>query len=249
MDTVSGRWHTLVEEARQPRARGTLARWRDELVCRLAENIAEQRTLWALRSTSSAQLVHSSSFTPERARAEMENIVAGARRHHGRWLIGDGLLFIASGFLALVPDPTARHYFLFRLIGHLVIMARRTAGESHQLDVRGKLAAGLETLVEVPRAERASRVRRLRNGSTFRVCPRSSRTRRPHHELSWVASPSLRFSLSLAPSGSAAASRATARSISSAWPASSTRSPATSPHRQPKYQTAFATTRASHHRG
>jgi len=160
IDTVSLRWSALVEQARQSRPRGTLARWRDELVCRLAENIAEQRTLWALRSASSARLVHSSSFTPERARAEMETIIAGARRHHGRWLIGDSLLFVASGFLMLVPGPNLlAYYFLFRLIGHLQSWrgARQAGRISWTFEGNDSLAE-LETLVEVPRAERASRV-------------------------------------------------------------------------------------------
>lgn len=160
MDTASIRWRELVEQAKQRRAQGALARWRDTVVCRLAESIAEQRTLWGLRNCSTACLVHSSSFPPERARAEMAGIIGDARRHHLRWLIVDTLLFVASGLLAIVPGPNLlAYYFLFRLIGHLQSWrgARQADRISWTFEGNDSLAE-LETLVDVPRAERASRV-------------------------------------------------------------------------------------------
>jgi len=160
MDTASIRWRELVEQARQQRAQGTLGRWRDAVVCRLAESIAEQRTLWGLRSCSTACLVHSSSFTAARARVEMAGIAAVARRHHLRWLVIDTFLFVASGLLAIVPGPNLlAYYFLFRLIGHLQSWrgARQADRITWTFEGNDSLAE-LETLVDVPRAERASRV-------------------------------------------------------------------------------------------
>ena len=160
MDTASIRWRELVEQARQRRGQGTFARWRDAVVCRLAESIAEQRTLWGLRHCTDARLVHSSSFTEDRARREMISIITAARRHHGRWLVVDTLLFVASGLLALVPGPNLlAYYFLFRLIGHLQSWrgARQVDRISWSFEGNDSLAE-LETLVDVPREERASRV-------------------------------------------------------------------------------------------
>jgi hypothetical protein len=160
MDRASIRWRELVEQARRGRAQGTLGRWRDAVVCRLAESIAEQRTLWALRHCSAVCLVHSSSLSAERARTEMGSIVTAARRHHLRWLIADTLLFVASGFLAIVPGPNLlAYYFLFRLIGHLQSWrgARQSDRISWRFEANDSLAE-LATLVDVPRAQRAPQV-------------------------------------------------------------------------------------------
>src|SRR4029077_10197237 len=95
-----------------------------------------------------------------RARAELSRIVAVARRHHGLWLIVDGLLFVLSGLLAVIPGPNLlAYYFLFRLIGHLQSWrgARQADRLTWTLDADDSLAE-LETLIELPRAERASRV-------------------------------------------------------------------------------------------
>jgi hypothetical protein len=159
-DQANVQWHALVEQARRRTGSSRLAKWRDALVCRLAESIAEQRTLWALRTCVSARLVHSTSLNVDRARAELMRIVAAARRHHGRWLIVDGLLFVLCGVLALVPGPNLlAYYFLFRLIGHLQSWrgARQADRLTWTFDADDSLAE-LETLIEVPRAERASRV-------------------------------------------------------------------------------------------
>src|SRR5262245_52489234 len=45
------RWHATVHAARHADTeRGRFAQWRDWVVCRVAESVAEQRTLWSLRS-------------------------------------------------------------------------------------------------------------------------------------------------------------------------------------------------------
>ena len=50
--TATERWHALVETARDDAGSGRLARWRNAAICAVAESIAEQRTLWALKGQS-----------------------------------------------------------------------------------------------------------------------------------------------------------------------------------------------------
>lgn len=155
------RWHGLVDVARRGGAEGRLAKWRDTVVCRLAESIAEQRTLWSLRNETAASLCYPSTLADPAARAILTRLLAAARRHHGRWLVFDLLLFIASGILFFVPGPNLVAYYLaFRVVGHLnswrgarqgadVIVWRCAADDN---------LAELASLVDVPIETRAPRV-------------------------------------------------------------------------------------------
>ena len=154
-------WRQLVETARRGRARGRFGRWRDALVCRLAENIAEQRTLWGLRAETAAALRYPADVPAARAKSELDRAVAAARIHHLRWLIIDLLLFVSSVVFFFVPGPNiVAYYFLFRLIGHL----QSWRGARQAIDVIAWTfepdagLAELSALVDVPREERASRV-------------------------------------------------------------------------------------------
>jgi hypothetical protein len=159
---VQERWRDTVQAARRNDPSATrLARWRDWAVCRVAEMLAEQRTLWALRHATSATLVHPSDLTDTAAAATRDQILQRARRHHGIWAIGDGLLFAASGLLVLVPGPNVIAYYIgVRLLGHVLSWrgARRALTRT-TWNVRAEPAlAELGQLVDVPRAARASRV-------------------------------------------------------------------------------------------
>src|SRR5262249_54862416 len=114
------KWRETVHTARRREpAASRFARFRDWAVCRGAESIAEQRTLWALRPAAEAVLVHPSHLADGDAAGRRKAILARARRHHGAWLIVDGLLFVASGALTLLPGPNVfAYYFGFRMIGH-----------------------------------------------------------------------------------------------------------------------------------
>ncbi len=155
------RWHELVDNARRGSGAGRLARWRDALVSRLAESIAEQRTLWSLRDKTSARLYIPSTLDVSRARELLDGSLAGARRHHGRWLIVDLVLFAGSAVFALVPGPNLIAYYLaFRLVGHL--QSWRGAGRAlnqvaWQFEPDASLAE-LISLSEVPREARATRL-------------------------------------------------------------------------------------------
>jgi hypothetical protein len=158
---IGVRWNELVESARRNHGGGRFARWRDALVCRLAETIAEQRTLWALRHVNAAVVRFPSSLDPGRAQATLQELLSNARRHHLRWLWVDLVLVVVSGVFALVPGPNfIAYYFLFRLIGHLQSWRGARAGMetiSFAYESDAELAE-LGRLADVPRHERASHV-------------------------------------------------------------------------------------------
>ena len=117
---ASVRWRELVDKARRSGPRGRLAQWRDAVVRRLAESLAEQRTLWALRHETEVTLCYPSSLSEATAREGLNRLLTDARRHHGWWLIIDLVLFVASGVLFFVPGPNILAYYLaFRVFGHL----------------------------------------------------------------------------------------------------------------------------------
>ena len=161
------RWHALVETARRaksaegPAGASRFARWRDRVVCRLAETIAEQRTFWALGAVTRTTLLFPSTLSRAQARAILDRLLAAARWHHGLWLAIDAPIFVVSAVLAPIPGPNVVAYYLaFRLVGH--VLAWRGAHQSMKriawtLDPHPKLAE-LESLLNVPRASRGARL-------------------------------------------------------------------------------------------
>lgn len=159
--TASVRWHLVVDAARGGTSAGRFARWRDRVVCRLAETIAEQRTLWALAKEQSATLVFPASMQPHDARAALDRALAAARRHHGIWLGIDLPIFIISAVLAPVPGPNVLAYYLaFRVVGHLLSWrGARHAVKRVSWTLQGDASlAELASLVDLPREQRAARV-------------------------------------------------------------------------------------------
>lgn len=105
-------------------------RMKDRSLCWIAEKIAEQRLLWRLRNESDLCLHHPDDMSTEdaisRARAELQR----EADRHMKWVIIDGVLFVASAALVLVPGPNVvGYYFGFRLVGHY--LSRR--GAKHAL--------------------------------------------------------------------------------------------------------------------
>lgn len=155
------RWRDLVEMARQDRGSGRLARGRNALVSHLAETIAEQRTLWALRKDREATLLFPATMTEEQARTRLDGVLSASRRHHGLWLAVDALLFAGSAVLAPIPGPNAIAYYLaFRVIGHL----QSWRGANHAMTAvtwtftPDADLAELAALLDLPRADRAPRL-------------------------------------------------------------------------------------------
>lgn len=160
MHSASMQWRELVETARGGAATGRFARWRDRIVCHLAESIAEQRTLWALSDQSDAMLLYPETIQEAAARATLTRVLQGARRHHGFWMVIDVLVFLGSAVLAPIPGPNLIAYYVaFRAIGHWQSWRGAGRGAAIQWTFRPDSdLAELATLVNVPRAARASRV-------------------------------------------------------------------------------------------
>jgi hypothetical protein len=159
--TATERWHALVESARGHAGDGRIARWRNAAICAVAESIAEQRTLWALKGQPAACAHFPTSLTADEARQIVMTLLGHARRYHLRWLIVDLLLLTISGILALVPGPNLlAYYFAFRVVGHL--QSWRGARQGAQTTVwtfePDPGLTELGSLVDLPRDARAPRV-------------------------------------------------------------------------------------------
>jgi len=158
---ASVQWHLLVDNARRGGAVSRFARWRDAFVCRLAESISEQRTLWALRLVTAACVRYPGKLAAEEARSVVNALLARSRRHHGRWLIGDTLLFVGSGIFFFIPGPNLiAYYFAFRMVGHLQSWRGARQG-MEQVAWTLEPDPGLDelaSLVDLPRAARTPRV-------------------------------------------------------------------------------------------
>ena len=155
-------WHEAVGTARSGEAAaGWFGRLRDRTICRAAESIAEQRTLWALRHVMAATLVHPSDLDGVLAAGARDRLLADARRHHGKWLAIDTALLAVSGVFMLVPGPNVlAYYFAFRAVGHY--LSWRGAQQALERITWGQRAepalAELGQLAALPRDSRASRV-------------------------------------------------------------------------------------------
>ncbi len=161
MHQASVRWRDITESARNSRAQSAFGRWRDRVICRLAESIAEQRTLWALRRCQAATLCCPSTLDEPAARDTLKTILDHARRHHLRWFFVDLALFIGSGVFFFVPGPNIiAYYFLFRFVGHLQSWrgARQGAERIGWTVESDAHLAELAALAAMPRAARAPRV-------------------------------------------------------------------------------------------
>lgn len=158
---ASAQWHDWVERARQGGDHGRIARWRDRIVRALAESIAEQRTLWALRNRLSVEARYPSALDDARAKHVVHAALGHARRHHLRWWLVDAVGFVCSALLMPIPGPNVvAFYFAFRLVGHW----QSWRGAKHALErsvwrfEADASLAELAGLVDVPREVRAARV-------------------------------------------------------------------------------------------
>jgi hypothetical protein len=156
------KWREAVHSARSgDQSGGSFARLRDRAVCRAAESIAEQRTLWLLRNCTAATLVHPSDLTALAVAEIRDGLLARARQYHGRWLAIDTLLVVVSGALALVPGPNVlAYYFVFRVVGHYLSWrgARQALESITWSDHPEPALAELGRLAALPRDARKSRV-------------------------------------------------------------------------------------------
>lgn len=157
-------WRILVDRARVGTGAGSFARWRDALICRLADTIDDQRTLWALREAASATLRYPAGAAAQHAKCSLDDILRAEQRHHGRWFVIDVTLFVGSGVLFFVPGPNIVAYYLgFRAFGHLQSWrgARRALGNVPWTLQPSEELAELERLAGVPHEGRAARVQQI----------------------------------------------------------------------------------------
>ena len=153
------RWHGLVESARRRTSTGRVAQWRDGVVRRLAETIAEQRTLWALAEQTPATLRFPASVGDRDARAALDRALVRAPSSSRLVARRRRAALCRVGHADLGPRtescwPTT---LAFRLVGHwLSWRGARHAVTDVQwtLEPDGNLAE-LASLVDVPRATRA----------------------------------------------------------------------------------------------
>lgn len=156
-------WVGAVEAAgRMDQAAGRLERAQHWAVRVAAEAIAEQRTLWSLRHSLPATLVHPADLTGPAAAERRDRLLVATRRSHGWWLGVYALAFLLSGVVMLIPGPNLlAYYFAVRLVGHyLSWRGARCALDNTAWDVRpepllGELAglASVEPTARAPRVE------------------------------------------------------------------------------------------------
>ena len=116
----------LSGERRDEGPRSWTERLKDRAMCWIAEKIAEQRLLWRLRNESELML----HYPDDMSAADVTSLASAELQReadrHMKWIVIDGLLFVASGVLFFVPGPNLiAYYFGFRLVGHY--LSRRGA--------------------------------------------------------------------------------------------------------------------------
>jgi Mitochondrial K+-H+ exchange-related len=98
---------------------GWLVRMKSRIMRWVAESIAEQRLLWHLRRQTAACLYYPDDLEESAAIAALRAQLGRDFDKHRFWLTIDGLGFVASGLVFLVPGPNIiAYYFAFRLVGH-----------------------------------------------------------------------------------------------------------------------------------
>jgi hypothetical protein len=85
----------------------------------VAESVARQRLLWALRRREAARLQFPADIDAREADRRHRLLLSRAGASHLRWLVFDALLLVASALLAVVPGPNVIAYYLaFAVVAH-----------------------------------------------------------------------------------------------------------------------------------
>lgn len=164
------RFSALLREAEEQQSRGDaapplgsgwMARLRHRGLAWVAERVAEQRLLWALRTADTAVLTHPDDIPFDTASAQVRGVLRRDYTRHRRWLIVNGLLLAASAALIILPGPNVVAYYLgFRVIGHWLSMRGATQGlqRTEWTGHPSTALTGLRTVAAAPPAERADRL-------------------------------------------------------------------------------------------
>ncbi len=155
-------WQVYVDAARVGEATSGFAKWRDAVICRLAETLDEQRTLRALRTSTQAKAIYPSGLEPGAARTQVQRILSASMSYHGKRLLIYLALFVVSGALAIIPGPNAiAYYFGFQAFGHLQSWRGARHAASADLAWTFESSADLAELADLatqPHALRGARV-------------------------------------------------------------------------------------------
>jgi Mitochondrial K+-H+ exchange-related len=163
---------TAAEQARAARSSttgpqgndGRFARLKARGLAWIADTIATQRLLWALRQAESATLTYPADLSQgeadDRARGVLQR---DADRH--RWRLGiNSLLLVCSALLILLPGPNlVGYYFAFRVVGHYLAWR----GARHGLDTLewrctpSEPLADVRTAIDMSPAQRLHRLREV----------------------------------------------------------------------------------------
>jgi hypothetical protein len=132
---------TAAEQARAHRASapaadpavkpGIVARLKVRGLAWIADAIAAQRLLWALRQTPAATLNYPADLGAQEADDCARRVLQRDADRHRWWLGIDTLLLLVSALLILLPGPNLiGYYFAFRVVGHYLSWR----GARHGLD-------------------------------------------------------------------------------------------------------------------
>ena len=162
--------------AAQPEMPGWTARVKARTMRWVAESIAEQRLLWHLRGKTQGCLYYPDDIPETTAANALRTSLRRDFEKHRFWMIIDGLLFLGSGLLALIPGPNLiAYYFAFRLVGHFFSLRGARQGlnvmqwryESTPLLSELRHAIALEPHVRVSRVRDVASRLRLEHLATF----------------------------------------------------------------------------------
>jgi hypothetical protein len=136
---MRARFSEMLAEAERERRQGHTAAAETGLLNRIktrtlrwvAESIAEQRLLWHLRRQTEACLYYPDDLDEAHALATLRAQLGKDFDKHRFWLTIDGLGFVASGLLMLLPGPNVlAYYFAFRVVGHYLSLRGAKQGLS-----------------------------------------------------------------------------------------------------------------------
>jgi hypothetical protein len=141
----------------------------------IAEKVAEQRLLWRLHGRSTAALVFPRDLSKEEADIVMRRSLRRDLDQHWFWLAIDGVAFVLSALLALIPGPNlVAYYFAFRLAGHYLSIrgARQGLDRIHWTFEPSQDLEDLRQAIALGRRERQTRVEEIASRMRLEHLPR-----------------------------------------------------------------------------
>jgi hypothetical protein len=145
---------------------GLLARLKAWGLSGIANAIAAQRLLWALRHAQTATLIYPADLTQSDADDRARRVLQRDADRHRWWLGIDTLLLALSLLLILLPGPNlVGYYFAFRVVGHYLSWR----GARHGLDTLdwrctpSEPLADLRAAIDMAPVQRALKLHELAN--------------------------------------------------------------------------------------